>query len=998
MPKKHKWTEKEINEILSQPFHCFPTPKRAGVARGPNEAYHPVYINDPVMRRKCALKGKPITNKHRKVVDLMWGSAGCHTKDTEILMFDGSVKKVQDIVIGDRLMGPDSTPRTVLGLCRGKDTMYEITPTKGDSFIVNGDHVLSLKTSGYKVPNGRRGGGTITGTVLNMTVREYLKLAKNRKHCLKLYKPEGGLNFKSKEVPLDPYLLGIWLGDGSSNATQITNIDSEILDHCKEVATSLGVSFNRNQETISYTFSGTGRVDGNPIRNALFKELNLQNNKHIPKCYLRNSRDVRLALLAGLIDSDGHYHHGYYEVVQKNKVLSGHIAFLARSLGFGVSFKKVKKYCHYLGQKREGTYFKISILGDVSTVPVKLPRKVAPPRKQIKDVLVSGFKVKELDTDDFYGFTLDKDHLYLMGDFTVTHNSGKTTSAVALGLSYAINYPGSIGLVGARVYGDIKDNVIRLYKELLTINEEWDHPLVVRYPNDHNNKELVLKIPLGGGGFAYSVIKFMHFQDWERLRGRSPDWIHFEEMSQMEDVSVLDELDRRCRGTVLPIRHIFCTTNPPKDFSHFIYERWGIRQFQDGYDGPRLPMGSPCTCQFCQDCLNNDLGEFGFGEDGFCINPECATLAVTGKRGVRDTYKIGNEELYCEGNEEFWRAFLFKMTDNPHLPMDQQQSNKAGTDAKTYSLYSEGKVIELDDDYCYPKFTQANINPFNRALEDKDVILACDANTRPQCTAVIQEEYGADDILKRIDVIDNIIVHSTKRPNPLRPGAGPADVALEFMERYSLENYPYLRDRTIWLWGDPNAHGNTQDPFQPSFYQIVFDVLTEAGYKVKMGISSAKGNNKHSVIDKITNVNELLEDVHGTRRFFVNPKAEETIMSLQENKWDPSGKAVKNKQPDKLNFKAKTIRKRPLTHITDAIDAYIAFKFNVIKKDNISFFQITGDIASYIRNGKIVKAERAKAIEKIFSEAPAYQPTLKDLLEQHMQDMGDGPNLTFYFG
>ena len=53
---------------------------------------------------------------------------GCHAKDHPILMFDGTLKPVQDIVEGDLIMGSDSTPRQVLSLCRGRDEMYRITP------------------------------------------------------------------------------------------------------------------------------------------------------------------------------------------------------------------------------------------------------------------------------------------------------------------------------------------------------------------------------------------------------------------------------------------------------------------------------------------------------------------------------------------------------------------------------------------------------------------------------------------------------------------------------------------------------------------------------------------------------------------------------------------------------------------------------------------------------------------------------------------------------
>ena len=71
--------------------------------------------------------------------------AGCHAKDTKILMYDGSLKNVQDITTNDLLMGDDSEPRKIINLVRGKGQMYEITNKKGESYVVNDDHILCLK-------------------------------------------------------------------------------------------------------------------------------------------------------------------------------------------------------------------------------------------------------------------------------------------------------------------------------------------------------------------------------------------------------------------------------------------------------------------------------------------------------------------------------------------------------------------------------------------------------------------------------------------------------------------------------------------------------------------------------------------------------------------------------------------------------------------------------------------------------------------------------------
>lgn len=102
---------------------------------------------------------------------------GCHAPGTPILMFDGSVRPVEDIRVGDALMGPDSRPRRVLRLHRGDDEMYEIRPLKGEPFVVNGDHVLSLvRTNAGKPWSG-------AGTVINLTVRDYMQSSRPSGTC-----------------------------------------------------------------------------------------------------------------------------------------------------------------------------------------------------------------------------------------------------------------------------------------------------------------------------------------------------------------------------------------------------------------------------------------------------------------------------------------------------------------------------------------------------------------------------------------------------------------------------------------------------------------------------------------------------------------------------------------------------------------------------------------------------------------------------------------------
>ena len=100
------------------------------------------------------------------------------------------------------------------------------------------------------------------------------------------------------------------------------------------------------------------------------------------------------------------------------------IIFVARSLGFAAYKSECKKSCMYKGEKREGTYYRTYIHGKgLDEIPVKCIRKKVAPRRQIKDPLNTGITIKKLEEDDYYGFEIDGNRRFVMGDFTVTHNT-----------------------------------------------------------------------------------------------------------------------------------------------------------------------------------------------------------------------------------------------------------------------------------------------------------------------------------------------------------------------------------------------------------------------------------------------------------------------------------------------------------------------------------------------------------------------------------------------
>lgn len=348
---------------------------------------------------------------------LLYGPPGqgkCLGRNTPILMFDGTTKMVQDIQIGDLVMGPDSCPRKVVSTTSGRERLYEVVPKKGDSFVCNESHILSIRASGLA-------GKHQNGDVINISVKDYLKKSNNFKAHTFLYR--AGVDFNESPVAIDPYTLGYWLGDGDCDKARITTADEEVLTAIQAALTKDGLHLNQ------YGASGKagmyGLTDGNkgtpnPFTRAL-REHNLIGHKHIPLVYRANSRHIRLQVLAGLIDSDGFVNDGCFTFSTTTEELADDVTFLARSLGFAAYKKRLNK------TKKAASYkdaYYVYVSGDMSLIPTRVERKKLPPRKQHKNVLHTGFELEDMGEGDYYGFELEgNDKLFLLGDFTVTHNT-----------------------------------------------------------------------------------------------------------------------------------------------------------------------------------------------------------------------------------------------------------------------------------------------------------------------------------------------------------------------------------------------------------------------------------------------------------------------------------------------------------------------------------------------------------------------------------------------
>ena len=358
-------------------------------------------------------------------------ATGCHAVGSKVMSADGRLVNVESVHVGDSLLGMDGTPRTVLAVHKGNKPCCRIVPNKGEPFVVTEDHVLTLvRTAKSASPKyaSQRGGGLV-----DATVRTWQSWSKTKKHLHKLLRASA-IEFPCEKpaLPIPPYILGVLLGDGGMkySSINVTTMESEVLAELRGYAEANGWTLRAEQAGAAKCWifqTGELGCKGSALHNAL-KDLGLRHHgsgeKFIPQAYKTASIRDRLELLAGLIDTDGCENCNTYDFITKSKALADDIAFVCRSLGLAAYPKKCKKSIKSLGFT--GEYWRMNISGDTSVIPCRVERRKCQRRTFVKSVLRTGFSVEPVGNLDYVGFTVDGDNRYLLDDFTITHNCGKT--------------------------------------------------------------------------------------------------------------------------------------------------------------------------------------------------------------------------------------------------------------------------------------------------------------------------------------------------------------------------------------------------------------------------------------------------------------------------------------------------------------------------------------------------------------------------------------------
>lgn len=345
-------------------------------------------------------------------------------------------KTIADIGVGDTIFGDDGSPVKVIATSPiFYKPCYEIEFSDGEKIVCSEDHLWTVNSRSHKKKNPI--------TVDTKWVSEHYTPKKKRQPVpgtkfdrqynesnlsVNLSQP---LQYEKKILPIDPYVLGLWLGDGCQTGGFITESKWEYEEYCKLIE-SRGYSIH----SITDDSNGHKKItihmpNGTPLRTIL-RELKETEEKHIPVDYLYSSIEDRLNLLRGLCDSDGSITKGAPGVefcqnnVQHRKLCEGFHHLLV-SLGIKYSSSVYERKYVYKGESRSSTAERFYFPASKSMAPFSLPRKYALLRDSLHVTCKRKYitNVKPVEVVATKCLMVDNEsHLFVCGEKnTITHNS-----------------------------------------------------------------------------------------------------------------------------------------------------------------------------------------------------------------------------------------------------------------------------------------------------------------------------------------------------------------------------------------------------------------------------------------------------------------------------------------------------------------------------------------------------------------------------------------------
>lgn len=389
----------------------------------------------------------------KKMIVQMPPQHGKEISDNQIVATTKGLKKHGDLIVGDYVFGRDGTPVKVLWVSEKTRSEYVVSFSDGAKIECHGNHEWTVYNRFRQKEETIETKHMASSTIYNGDGKRGSR-----------YKYQVDSNvcvmFDSRNVDLDPYVLGAWLGDGDSSCgiIHIGNNDVEIIGNST-------YKFKESKGTTTRKFYS-------PKLNILLKNNGLIKNKHVPDMYKYNSVEVRKNVIAGLIDTDGYVYHrnGRITISNTNKRIIDDAAFILRSLGQSVVVCEFKPRVSSSGIVGKKIVYQLCF-NPTMTFPTKVKRKKITKLSINKKRAIVSIERKE---GLGYGNCIQVDGgIYLVGDtFIPTHNSeGSSRKLPAFMLGLNPDTKICIGSYAATIARDFNRDVQRIidtprYREL----------------------------------------------------------------------------------------------------------------------------------------------------------------------------------------------------------------------------------------------------------------------------------------------------------------------------------------------------------------------------------------------------------------------------------------------------------------------------------------------------------------------------------------------------
>lgn len=355
-----------------------------------------------------------------------------HPYSQQVKLPNGTTKLWKDVCIGDELFAPNGKTVKVIDIPVDRYMpIYKVTLKDGRTVMCNDGHVWQVYESGYK-----------KGLKL-LTTRQMLNIGIKDKygHTNFFIQNAGVINYQHKDVPINPYTMGLLIAEGSFTKFRKCKFRKHLRRMIQISSSKEDMEFYKKQIPYQVKYIGTKGYSWHlfidNIDNVL-QSLDLLHKdsytKHIPDIYLYNDYNTRLELLKGLMDGDGCANTGGAPVyVTASEQLSLDLQTLCRSLG--INCNCYKKYSNYINKKGIRSYhYRLSIFADQYIF--KIPRKIN--SQYIYSPNSKGSKANSvilrtaIESIEFSHYEMGKcvtvdspDGLYLIGDYVITHNCNK---------------------------------------------------------------------------------------------------------------------------------------------------------------------------------------------------------------------------------------------------------------------------------------------------------------------------------------------------------------------------------------------------------------------------------------------------------------------------------------------------------------------------------------------------------------------------------------------